>query len=683
MPAGRNTDRRGFIAAAAALGAGLAARPGKAGAPRRDLTERRDLYPQGVASGDPEPDTVILWTRRPPSGDGAAMRLEVEVSPHPDFSTLASHGVATIGPQSDWTCRFLATGLRPDSEYWYRFVDERGHTSRVGRTITAPRPRADKIARFAFVSCQDPTQGALNAYRRMIHEDVARPRAEQLAFVLHLGDFIYEVTWYPEDNPGGERGRRLRDLFKYPDGEKMRDFHLPVSLADYRTAYRAYLTDPDLQDARARWPFVCVWDNHEFSWQGFQSQQVFGGEVRPAQTKKVAANQARFEYQPARVRHPGGAGLGDFRAPEVQDRAITARDALGLGLEANNLVAVRSLQINRTLGWGRHLELILTDNHSFRSEPPDSDAVSPKDFRWMQPREAIEILDWGRDFPGGAPATISYGGATIPNIARGAPRQSFLGAEQKAWFKERLRRSNATWKVWGHSFGTLEWRTDIQNLPNGLAKNWPGSGYALFNGAHFAERGEIFDMIRDEAITGFAIVAGDKHSFWAGYPSKGLPPEPFEPVGVEFVTGSISSAGLFEVAEQVIPKDEPLRPLFLHDAPDGRTLPAMNMTMLHGVRSAWTLHETGDEAKARAVSNPDVAPHLRFADLGGNGYATVTVGPDLLETEFVAIPRPLEAAGTDGGPIAYRVAHRARLWKKGERPMLEQKILEGQPPLAI
>ena len=78
----------------------------------------------------------------------------------------------------------------------------------------------------------------------------------------------------------------LRPLFKYPDGDKFRDYHLPATLADYRTVYRAYLTDPDLQDARARWPFVPVWDNHEFSWQGWQGIQKFGGKTRPAQTER-------------------------------------------------------------------------------------------------------------------------------------------------------------------------------------------------------------------------------------------------------------------------------------------------------------------------------------------------------------------------------------------------------------
>ena len=96
----------------------------------------------------------------------------------------------------------------------------------------------------------------------------------------------------------------------------------PVTLEDYRTTYRAYLQDPDLQDARARWPFICVWDNHEFSWAGWQSQQVFGGETRPAQTKKVAANQAWFEYMPARVVKTGGVGLERFEAPNVTNQPL-------------------------------------------------------------------------------------------------------------------------------------------------------------------------------------------------------------------------------------------------------------------------------------------------------------------------------------------------------------------------
>ncbi len=127
--------------------------------------------------------------------------------------------------------------------------------------------------------------------------------AEQLSFVLHLGDFIYEIVRYPEDTPDGhDRGRRLRGNVRYPHGEKLHHFNFPTDLDDYRISYRTFLTDPDLQEARARWPFVPVWDNHEFSWKGYQSQQrLFNDPPRPAQTLKIAASQAWYEYQPARV----------------------------------------------------------------------------------------------------------------------------------------------------------------------------------------------------------------------------------------------------------------------------------------------------------------------------------------------------------------------------------------------
>ena len=112
-----------------------------------------------------------------------------------------------------------------------------------------------------------------------------------------------------------------------------------------------------------------------------------------------------------------------------------------------------------------------------------------------------------------------------------------------AWFKERLRAAQAPWKIWGHSFGTLTWRTDPQNLPPEFAATWPSTEYGVFNRSYMVEHAEIFGMVRDEGITGLAIVAGDKHSFWAGYPSETLPPRPFEPVAVEFITGSISQQG--------------------------------------------------------------------------------------------------------------------------------------------
>jgi alkaline phosphatase D len=102
------------------------------------------------------------------------------------------------------------------------------------------------------------------------------------------------------------------------------------------------------------------------------------------------------------------------------------------------------------------------------------------------------------------------------------------------------------------------------------------------------------------------------------------------------------------------------------------------------VRSCLEYQKSADIEAARRVSNRDLAPHLSFLDMGGHGYATARVTGDALECEFVCLPRPLERSERpDGGPLVYRVVHRAPLWKKGERPRLEQRVVEGNPALSI
>ena len=140
-----------------------------------------------------------------------------------------------------------------------------------------------------------------------------------------------------------------------------------------------------------------------------------------------------------------------------------------------------------------------------------------------------------------------------------------------------------------------------------------------------------------------------------------------------------------ESLEHRFPKDHPLRPLFLADrSGEPKPQPAINLLLRHGVRACLEYQKTGDLEKARRAGNPDNAPHLSFVDMGGHGYATVRVTSEAIESEFVCIPRPLERAESpDGGPLAYRVTHRAALWKKGERPRLEQKVVEGNPALSL
>ncbi|MGE5803936.1 MAG: alkaline phosphatase D family protein [Gemmatimonadota bacterium] len=682
-------NRREFLAVAAALGAG-AAWGYRAPRPSRAVwRERRDLYPEGVASGDPGPDGVILWTRRP--GTNQPIPLTVEVAEDEAFSRVVASARTVARSEHDWTVRVLVGRLAPAREYWYRFSDENGDGSRVGRTVTAPADGDPRPVRFAFVSCQDPTTGSLHAWRRMIYEDQRAAPDERLSFVLHLGDFVYEVVNYPEDRPNGYYDRTVREIFRYPRGEKIRDFHVPVDVDDYRALYRAYLHDPDLQDARARFPFVAMWDNHEFSWHGWQSLRDYGTGTTPAQTMKVAANQAWWEFQPARVVTPARS-LERFEAPRVSNAAIARFDDSGLGVEPNNRAALASLTGYRALRFGRHLELIITDQHSYRSEEPttrsEARAFSTPDFPGLFAEEAMAILDAGRTANGGRPpATIRWGDRDVPNFRRDAPPQTILGAEQKAWFLKRLRSSRATWKVWGNSQGVLDGRADPQNIPGGVTAGWPGAGYAAWGGGGdygtaYTERGEIYDVIARERISGFACVSGDRHSFWAGTMAKTLPPLPFDPVGVTFITGSISAAGVVEANEHRFPKEHPLRPLFLVDRPTGRPEPTINMLLRHGVRACLEYARSGDLARARGLTNPENAPHLSFVDMGGHGYATVRVGGDALACEFVCIPRPTTPIpGADGGPVRYRLLHRAALWKPGERPVLEQRVLDGEAGL--
>ena len=685
-------DRREFLALAAALGATLAVgcaavRPSSSG-----WRERRDLYPQGVASGDPDANSVLLWTRRPYADGRERATLQLELAEDPEFTRVLAATTVAVLAEADWTCRVLVGDLAPAGEYWYRFVDEERNGSRIGRTRTAPAHDDPRPARFAFVSCQTICEGAQHAYRRMIFEDERAAPDERLGFVLHLGDFVYEVVQYPEQAEDGKRyDRVVRFPITFPQGRPVAGnrFHAPVSLADYRALYHAYLRDPDIQDARARFPFVAIWDNHEFSWQGWQSIAGFGEGPVPAQTLKVAANQAWFEYQPARVTAPSRS-LERFAAPPVVDTPVTEFDDGGLGLEPNNLAAIESLVAYRALRWGRHIDLILTDQRSFRGpDPSNRDELGPlfegTSFPFF-PEALAMHLDGGRAFADGQPpAQLSYGERAIPNFRASEPAQSMLGAKQKAWLLGRLRTASATWKIWGSSLGTLDWRIDPQHMPATMG-TWT-DGYAVLAsgdwGGTYRERAEIFDAVRDAGITGFAVVSGDRHSFWAGLAAKALPPAAFEPVGVSFVVGSISSPGMAEAHEHGR-KDHPLRPLFIADRDGAPMQHTVNLLLRHGVRSALEYASSGDLAKAQALRNPELAPHLSFVDMAGHGYATVRVDAGAMSTEFVCIPRPIERPpGEDGGPLRYRVRHEVPLWRAGERPRMTRTVVEGDAGLAL
>ena len=142
---------------------------------------------------------------------------------------------------------------------------------------------------------------------------------------------------------------------------------------------------------------------------------------------------------------------------------------------------------------------------------------------------------------------------------------------------------------------------------------------------------------------------------------------------------------MVEAFEHRFPKDHPLRPLFVGQGPkDEKPQPTVNMAIHHGVRSCLEYAKSGEVEQARAVSNPDLAPHVKFVDMGGHGYSVVRAASDSLETEFVCIPRPLERSATpDGGPLRYRVKTHTAMWQAGAAPTMSVQVVEGDAKFSV
>ena len=519
-----NVDRRTLIAGAAAIGATLLM-AGQAKASRRKWSERRDLFPEGVASGDPQPTSVILWTRRP-FADAIRGTLHVELALDRDFTPsrldVARHGAGRSRLDVPRARRRAQTrdGLLVSFHRRCRAMAAGWAARSPHRSPAIRGPSASPSSRAT-----PSTKARRTPIARMIWEDERAPADRKLGFVLHLGDFIYEVFEKPAELPQ-RYARTVYDLGPVPDARKVsKYFYVPTTLAGYRHVYRAHIADPDIQDARAHFPFVCIGDNHEFSWQGWQSFIKYGGKVEPAQPLRVAANQAWWEYIPSRVRKASGPGLDQFDPPAVGKAPIETFDDHGFGTEANNRTAVGSMTAYRAMRYGKHVDLILTDHHSYKMADPtdraEAQALDSGEYPVL-PQEWLEIVDGGKDYNGGKPPeTITIGDKTIPNFRKDEPAFTVLGREQKAWLKDRLTGSTATWKIWGVTNGPLDQRTDPQNLPVGFIKQpWMGKDYGNFGNGDFssayAERAEIYDLVRDRKVSGFVTVSGDRHSLLGG-----------------------------------------------------------------------------------------------------------------------------------------------------------------------
>jgi alkaline phosphatase D len=266
------------------------------------------LFRLGVASGDPLPDGIVLWTRLAPSAGMPARPVDVqwEIAADERFRRDRHSGGEVARPELAHSVHAEVRGLRPGAEYFYRFRAG-GQISPVGRTRTAPL--STRALRFAFASCQNYQDGYFTAYRHLAEEDVA--------FVAFLGDYIYEYKRHPHavrQHEGTGEARTLRQ---------------------YRDRYATYRADPGLQAVHAAFPWIVTLDDHEVdgNWAGDHPPEPDAG----FRARRIAAFQAYYEHMPLR------------------------RSSLPRGLD---------MQLYRRLRFGSLADLHVLDTRQYRSAQP-------------------------------------------------------------------------------------------------------------------------------------------------------------------------------------------------------------------------------------------------------------------------------------------------------------------------
>ncbi len=291
----------------------------------------------GVASGDPEPDGVVLWTRLAPRplepGGGMPpepVLVQWEMADDESFGSIVRRGAAIAVPQLGHSVHVEVDGLEPQRWYFFRFHSG-GETSPTGRTRTAPAVDAVPDAlRFAFTSCQHYEVGYFNGYPHMQRED--------LDLVVHLGDYIYEYA-------GSDKKPR-----RHIGGEI-------TSLDDYRVRYAQYRLDDDLRETHRLFPWLVTWDDHEFdnNYAGLVSEEE-GVSPEAFLARRMNAYQAYYEFMPLRRR--------SFpRGPDMT--------------------------LYRTCRFGRLAAFSMLDTRQYRSDQPNGDHQKPLTGKVFDPRATM------------------------------------------------------------------------------------------------------------------------------------------------------------------------------------------------------------------------------------------------------------------------------------------------------
>ena len=286
---------------------------------------KQNPFTLGVASGDPEPDGVVIWTRlseSPLIGEvtlSTAIEVKWEVAHDESFKSIANKGTALAVPQLGHSVHVEVEGLEPDRWYFYRF-HAGSETSPTGRTRTTPEKHVmPQRMQFAFTSCQHYESGYFNGYPHMVEED--------LDLVVHLGDYIYEY--------GGVDNRVRKHLGKEIE-----------SLANYRQRYSQYRLDESLKNAHRLFPWLVTWDDHEFdnNYADLVSEEE-GISPEAFLTRRMNAYQAYYEFMPLRRR----------AFPQGPD-----------------------MTLYRKCQYGRLANFFVLDTRQYRTDQPNGDGQKPK-----------------------------------------------------------------------------------------------------------------------------------------------------------------------------------------------------------------------------------------------------------------------------------------------------------------
>ncbi len=355
----------------------------------RPITDGASYFPQSIASGDPRPDSIVLWARAVDAAATGDLKLTLLVSETEDMADPSVTQTLTANAANDYVVKIRLSGLDAATRYYYRFVYESPDLrlgSRIGRTKTAPTADADVPVKFALVCCQDFIGRYYHSYAKML------TMVDELDVVVHLGDYVYETTGDPtfQASPSGARGVYFTDTagaIAFQDDSGKVTHYAAQSLANYRELYKTYRSDPDLQAVHEKVPFVFVWDDHEFSddcWA--DNATYFDGRVdeNGQTTRRGNAERANFEFLPS------GHGLN------------TAGNALDIGTKVP--VTDSGTFIYRDFRFGKHCHLVMSDTRTYRP-----DHLLPEDVHYAR----VSIDAAGLVAAGIDPEALGDGGVNL------------------------------------------------------------------------------------------------------------------------------------------------------------------------------------------------------------------------------------------------------------------------------